>query len=212
MNSSLEETTQSIRTSIPELSAQIITVFIFPIVLLVTGILPLEHRVLILGLLVGALSIVLIAERWTPKMLGFRYSLSRSSIVAYLIFTTLGVVGIMQLGKYLGYTPVHNWWHNPHFLYLFLIVSGLQEIAYRGYLMPALATFEKSSLARILTNAALFTFLHAIFPNYIVNLPLAFIGGVGFAYMYNKYPSILLISISHAVLNFVAVWLGFFTL
>ena len=211
MNSQLQETVQSIRTSIPELSAQIITVFIFPIVLLVTGILPLKHRVILLTVLVSTLVLVLIAERWTPRMLGFKYKLSRSSVLAYTVFTLIGVAMIGQLGAYLGYTPTDNWWHNPHFLYLFLIVSFLQELAYRGYLMPALATFEKSTTARILTNAALFTFLHAIFPNYLINLPLAFVGGVGFAYMYNKYPSILLISISHAILNFTAVWLGFFT-
>lgn len=77
--------------------------------------------------------------------------------------------------------------------------------------MPALASVERSPAALILTNAVLFTFLHAVFPNYLINLPLAFVGGIAFASMYYKYPNLWLIMISHAVLNFVAVWYGFFT-
>jgi membrane protease YdiL (CAAX protease family) len=211
MNSELQDTVAKIRTSTPELAVQILVVFIIPIVLINTGIIPIEYRVPVLAILVTTLCIFLVAEKWTLRMLGFRRTVPLKTILAYTLFTIVGVWAISRLGRYLGYTPTDTWWQVPHFLYLFFIVSAFQEIAYRGYLMPALATFEKSPVALIVTNAALFTFLHSVFPNYSINLPLAFVGGIGFACMYYKYPNMLAITLSHAVLNFAAVWYGFFT-
>jgi membrane protease YdiL (CAAX protease family) len=211
MHPTLHAASARIRTSIPELCAQILLVFIVPIILINTGVLPIQHRVAILTVLVGLLFIVLIMEKWNFKMLGFG-NVSRKAVLAYTLFTLAGVALIAVTGRHIG-TPIEgSWWQYPHFLYLFFLVSATQEIAYRGYLMPALATFEKSPVALILTNAALFTFLHSIFPNYLMNLPLAFVGGIAFAWIYLKYPNTLLIILSHAVLNFAAVWYGFFTL
>ena len=55
-------------------------------------------------------------------------------------------------------------------------------------------------------------FLHSIFPNPTIGLPIAFIGGLGFALMYMKYPSLLLIIISHSIINFFVVLYGFFVI
>jgi len=212
MNLELQETVGKIRTSIPELCAQILLVFIIPIVLINAKVLPVQYRVVILTVLVGLLFVVLISEKWTFRMLGLTTKIPRKALLVYTLFTIASAVFIAVAGIHLGQSPSGPWWQYQHFVYLFFIVSVVQEIAYRGYLMPALATFEKSPLALMLTNAALFTFLHSIFPNYLLNLPLAFIGGIAFAWIYYKYPYTFLIIISHAVLNFVAVWYGFFTI
>jgi membrane protease YdiL (CAAX protease family) len=53
-------------------------------------------------------------------------------------------------------------------------------------------------------------FLHVIFPNPMIGLPIAFIGGIGFAVMYLRYPSLPLIILSHALINFFVVLYGFF--
>ena len=211
MDQQLRTTVERIRTTTPLLSLHILLVFIIPIVLIVTGIIPIQYRISILSTVVAALFIILIAEKWTLRMLGF-YTPSRKAVVAYTAFTLIGVIAVSQFGSHIGYTGVTDWWSYPHFLYLFFIVSMLQELAYRGYLMPALASVEKSPAALILTNAVLFTFLHVIFPHYSINLPLAFIGGIAFAAIYYKYPNLFLIILSHSVLNFIAVWYGFFTI
>ena len=211
MNSELRDTVAKIRTTVPLLSAHILFVFIIPIILIITGVIPIEYRIIVLSVVVSALFIILIAEKWTLRMLGFRMP-TKKEMLGYTIFTFVGVIAISQLGAHIGTSTVTIWWQQPHFLYLFFIVSVLQELAYRGYLMPALASVERSPLAIILTNAVLFAFLHAIFPNYLTNLPLAFVGGIAFAAIYYKYPNLVLIMLSHAVLNFVAVWYGFFTI
>jgi membrane protease YdiL (CAAX protease family) len=210
MHPKLHETITTIKTSIAELCAQIIFVFIVPIVLINTGIIPVTYRVLTLVVLVTVLFILLIKEKWTFKMLGFKKEFSLKEVLVYTIFTLLGVLVITQLGEHIGREELTQWWKHPHFLYLFFVVSLFQEMAYRGYLMPALGKITSSPIRIILTNAALFTFLHSIFPNYLINLPLAFIGGIGLALIYRRYPNLILIVICHAVLNFFAVLYGFF--
>lgn len=204
------EIVDRIRTGTRELSAHILLVFIIPIVLLNTGYIPIQYRVILLVVLVSTLFILLIKEKWTFVMLGFQKNTSRPEILAYIFFTLAGILIISQLGEKIGREEIAQWWHYPHFLYMFFVVSVFQEIAYRGYLMPALGKIFTAPDRIVLTNALLFTFLHTIFPPYIINLPLAFIGGIGFGLLYMKYPNLWLMIISHAILNFVAVLFGFF--
>lgn len=212
MHPQLQETITNIRTSNSELAAHILFIFIIPIVLLNTGSIPLHFRVAMLVGLVSALFILLIKERWTFRMLGFKHTSTWKELLVYTLVTVVGVIGISQLGEKIGYEEMAQWWKHPHFLYLFFVVSLFQEIAYRGYLIPALGKLFSSPVRIILLNTLLFTFLHSIFPPYFINLPLAFIGGITFSILYMKYPNLLLIVISHSILNFVAVLFGFFTI
>lgn len=212
MHPQLQDTITQIRTSKPELAAHILLVFIVPIVLLNTGSIPLQFRVPMLVGLVSALFILLIKEKWTFRMLGFKHTTTWKEVLAYTLVTALGVIAISQLGEKIGYEELADWWKRPHFLYLFFVVSLFQEIAYRGYMIPALGKLFSSPVRIIVLNTVLFTFLHSIFPPYFINLPLAFVGGITFSILYMKYPNLLLIVISHSILNFVAVLFGFFTI
>lgn len=133
-------------------------------------------------------------------------------LVPYILFTIVGVIVISAFGEKTGHEEMSQWWLNDHLLYLFLIVSAFQEIAYRGYLIPALQKIVKSPALVLFFNALIFTYMHAIFPNPQINLPLAFVGGLGFAAIYMRYPNLFLIILSHAVLNFCAILFGFFTI
>ena len=68
----------------------------------------------------------------------------------------------------------------------------------------------KSPIFIICINAAVFAFMHVIYLNSIFVLPMTFIAGIGFAWMYYRYKNLILISVSHTVLNFIAVAMGFF--
>jgi len=58
----------------------------------------------------------------------------------------------------------------------------------------------------------LFALPHAMYPHPEINTPIAFVGGLWFAVLYLVYPNLLLISLSHAALNFTAVLYGFMSL
>jgi len=62
----------------------------------------------------------------------------------------------------------------------------------------------------IILNAALFALMHVIYLNAMFVIPVTFIAGLGFAWMYYKYKNLVLISISHTILNFVGMIMGFF--
>jgi membrane protease YdiL (CAAX protease family) len=62
--------------------------------------------------------------------------------------------------------------------------------------------FERSS-PQIVVNALLFASFHGIYPNPMFSMSLAFIAGLGFSTMYDRYPNLWLIAASHMALNYV---------
>jgi membrane protease YdiL (CAAX protease family) len=150
-------------------------------------------------------------EKWSLKKLGLRFDNLKKCATPYLLFTLFGTLGILLLATVLKRGVVSNWWMLQHFQYKFLIVSFVQELAFRGFLIPRLKSIFVSPKAVILINALLFAFIHIVFPQPLQLLPLGMIGGIGFATIYYYYPNLLLITASHAVLNFFVVLFCFFS-
>lgn len=191
---------------------QVFAIFVVPIALIYFGVIPAEWRLVVL--LMGALMIygIIRKEKWSLRMLGVTRFHTEKAFIPYLIFTVTGVFFIIGLASVWHHTPQFEAGNMLHLLFLFLPISALQEFAYRGYLMPVLYHIYRSPVRIIFINTILFAFLHVIYPEAQVNLPLAFIGGLGFSMMYYRYPNLILISLTHAILNFTAVLYGFFTL
>ncbi len=212
MNPDLEKIISHITTPKREIFTQIFLVFITPILLIKLNILSIQYRIPVLIALVVLLMVILIREKWTWEMLGFSKKHIKHYLAPYAMFTFLGVAFIVFTHEIAGFSIAHTWWQQKHFLYMFLILSFLQEVAYRGYLMPALGKITNNPYWIIGLNTVLFTFLHIIYPNLAVGIPVALVGGLGFSLMYYKYPNLPLITISHSVLNFCAVLYGFFVI
>ncbi|MDB5254698.1 MAG: hypothetical protein JWL92_74 [Candidatus Nomurabacteria bacterium] len=213
MNEHLKYSIENIKNTRKEITLQILLVFILPILLVHLGFIPLNRRVLLMAIIVVVFLVVLFVEKWSWRMLGVQKSTFKKYLLPYAIFTLVMTLLITQFGE--SITKVEElsaWWNHQHFLYTFFVVSVFQEIIYRGYLMPALGRLFKNPLFIIALNTALFVFLHTIFPNPLVGLPVALVGGLGFAIMYYRYPSLPLIILSHSLLNFYAVLYGFFVI
>jgi len=191
---------------------QIIGIFIVPVMLLYFNILPTSWRVIVLFAICFLVYRIVEREKWSPKDLGLSRDTFKKYLFPYLGFIVTGVFGILYFAQKMNMETQHFWWTKPHFLFLFLVVSFLQEFAYRGFLIPLLKKFFTDRLGIVLINALLFTLIHIIYPIPQIMLPLAFIGGLTFAVIYMKYPNLWLISIAHSVLNFVAVLHGFFVI
>lgn len=212
MNDQINYSIENIQTSRRELSIQIFTIFILPVGLLYAGLVNSSYRIWVLVILISLLMVVLIKEKWTKAMLGMTTHRMKKYIIPYALFTLIAIILITLFGEKMGQEGLTRWWTHQHFLYGFFIVSLFQEIGYRAYLIPALGKLVSKPIYIILINALLFAFLHILFPNPLLGLPLAFIGGIGFALMYMKYPSLLLIIISHSTINFFVVLYGFFVI
>lgn len=191
---------------------QIIGVFVLPIMLLYWNVIPKDYRIFILILCSIFMYYIIKKEKWSLQSLGLSTHSFRKYLIPYLLFTLIGVTGIIFFANNYEFEPQSSWWTKPHFIFLFIIVSFLQEFAYRGFLIPKMKNFFTDRLGIVLINALLFTMLHIIYPIPQIMLPLSFAGGLAFATIYMKYPDLLLISISHSILNFVAVLYGFFVI
>ena len=190
---------------------QIIVIFVLPVVLLMTGIVSVDRRLWVLLVFSLIVLFTVIREKWSWQNLGFGDKSFKKSLIPYLIFTCLVLFVIILIVKLSERSILRNWWQYPHFLFMFIPISFLQEFTYRAFLIPKLKILFKSGVWVVLINAMLFAFSHLIFPDLQIALPMAFIGGLGFAFMYYKYPNLILVSLSHMVLNFTTVLYTFFS-
>jgi len=194
---------------------QILYLYLIPILLLYYKVIPGGFRVAVL--LVVSILIFGIArhEKWTKEDYGIQGPLSRGwkkYFWPYLIFTVAGVVLLFLIEELEIGQPFLNWWRSAKFLLLFIPISALQELIFRGVLMHMLRRAFTNKWFIIILNAALFAVMHIIYLHAYFTLPFTFVAGLGFAWIYYKYPNLVLISISHAILNFIAMIFGFFVL
>jgi len=188
----------------------VLLLYVVPIFFIWAGVVPFEIRLNLSYAISFILLLIVLRNEWSFKKLGIRYDNFDKTLWAYFFFTAGGILTIGMYAYILGRELAPLSLNNPHLQYGFIILSALQEFSYRGFLIPKLREIAHSRNAIILLNALIFTFLHIIFEDLQVVLPLVFAGGLGFAYMYIKYPNLILISLSHAALNLVAVMYGFF--
>jgi len=190
---------------------QILYLFIIPILLLYFKVIPGSFRILVLVIVCAMLYGIVRKARWTHQDLGVHGDFMKDWI-PYLLFTIASVGFLFWLFKISNYIPMTGWWHDAKFLLLFIPISILQELALRGILMNMLCRAFKNPVFIIGLNACIFALIHIIYINATFVLPFTFIAGVGFAWMYYKYPNLIMISISHTILNFVGMILGFFVI
>lgn len=190
----------------------IVTLFIFSIILILLGIVPIEQRSLLLFIVSGLIVAIIFKEKWTFKKLGIRLDNFKKSFLPYIVFTIVASLGLWFLAGFLGRNTLKDPFQDPHLQYMFLIISFLQEFAYRGFLIPKLKEISKNPVFIISVNALLFSLIHLIFPDPIKLLPLGLASGIGFATIYYFYPNLILITLSHAILNYIAVLFCFFSI
>lgn len=194
-----------------KIAGQIIALFVVPVVLLATGVVPLQYRFWILGLLTAFVIGEMVIKRWPFKTIGLRTDNLKQGIIPYIAFTLAGTIAIVLMAKLLGKQPVTEWWGYSHFLFWFAPISFVQELAFRSYLMPKLEHVVEKTWVVIGINGLLFALMHVIYPDPLLLFPLGLAAGVGFAAMYRAYPNLWLISLSHMVLNFVTTLHCFFS-
>lgn len=200
-----------IRISKEVVWVQILYLYVVPTLLLYFKILPGDFRFILL-LVVSLLMFGIIRRsNWSFSDMGIKKDFMKD-IAPYSLFTIAGVFFLIWLAQIVPHEPFLNWWKNIKFLILFIPISVLQEVVFRGVLMNMLRRAFTNPIFIIILNAVVFAMMHVIYLNSIFVLPMTFIAGVGFAWIYYQYQNLPLISIAHTILNFVAVVLGFFVI
>ena len=190
---------------------QILYLYIIPVLLLYFKVLPGNFRFLMLFAVALLLFGIVERAHWTPLDMGISKDFLKD-IIPYSLFTIGGIFFLIWQAQVVPHNPFLEWWENAKFLLLFIPISVLQEIIFRGVLMNFLRRAFSSPIFVIALNAAVFAFMHVIYLNSTFVLPMTFIAGIGFAWMYYQYKNLILISVSHTILNFTAMILGFFVI
>jgi len=197
--------------SMIEVISILFVLFVLPVVLWYFKVIPFRYRFhafAIIGLCTVAIVLV---KGWGGQELGLQGSAVRSYAIPYVLFTLLAGAAVYLIAKLLKRPGTERWWRMGHFLYGFVLFSALQEFVFRGFLIPELQSITSVAWLVILLNALLFTWMHVIYSDDAKALLMIFVGGISFAVMYVSFPSLILVAISHMILNFIAVYFGFFT-
>lgn len=189
-------------------ATQIGTLFILPVLLIIFGVIPVQYRFFVLLAITILVTVVIIAEKWTLKDLGIRLDNIKKSASWYFALTMFATVAIIVLARLLNHNT-QNILGNIHFQYGFIILSFLQEFLFRSFLIPKLKVLTASPTLIIISNGLLFGFTHIIFPNPLSLFLLSSMLGAGFAVVYFYRPNLILATVAHSIINFVAVFYCF---
>ena len=187
---------------------QLFLLFILPIVFLIPEKIPSLLKGATLILVIAITVFISIKEKLSAKELGFRTDNLKQSFVPYGVFTLTAVLVVILLSNLLHKQPLSQWWTYSHLQWGFLPISFVQEFIYRSFAQTKLQKIMKPIWA-ILVATILYSFIHVLWKDPLI-LALSFAGGIGFGYLWYKYPNLYLLTISHAILNFLIIYLGFF--
>jgi len=191
---------------------QILVIFIIPVLLLYFKIFSTNWRVVLLA--VSSLFIygIIRHEHWTYDDMGVKYDNFKKALPFYLFFTVLGVLVLLLIDHKVNLPEIGSRAFYIKTLAFFIPSSFFQEFAFRSFLIPRLKMIFNNNYYIIFFNTILFVFMHIIYSNWGVILPLLSISGILFAWLYIKYPNLILVSVAHSILNITAVLLGFFVI
>lgn len=189
-------------------ATQIGTLFVLPVILFYFSNIPIQYNLFVLLAVTLIIIANIIVEKWSLKDLGIRLDNIKKSASWYLLLVVFAIMTIIALARLLNQNT-QNIFANVHFQYGFVIISFLQEFLFRAFLIPKLKLLTTSSTLVILANGILFGFIHIIFANPLPLFVLSSLLGVGFAYVYYFHPNLILATVAHSIINFIAVFYCF---
>jgi membrane protease YdiL (CAAX protease family) len=189
---------------------QILVLFVLPVLLVYYKTIPFKYRIHTLAIVTLSTFAVILIEGWTLIDLGIRIDTLGKYFLPYIIFTLTLAMFLIVLARLLKRRGQENFFRRKRFIYIAVISSISQELMFRGYLFAKLYEMTSNYYIIILINALLFAFIHVIYSNTPLTLFMIFIAGICFASMYWAYPNLILLIISHTILNYIAVHYGFF--
>jgi membrane protease YdiL (CAAX protease family) len=147
------------------------------------------------------------------------WSDKKSSLVFYVVsivsilLSIFIIVGILsKIEGYYGWSNSDKlksmlhllWQHKLLLLFTTLSAAIIEELLFRGYLMPRLQILLKKTYLAVIISSLLFGLVHYSYGNFsaIIN---ALIIGLIFAYHYQKYRNIKVLIICHFLIDFISI-------
>lgn len=190
----------------------------FPVLALYYDIIPKSDRIgVIFAMLAVALAFtcfqIYYMKRWTWRSLGFRSDNFRKGIPMYskLFLVCLGVfiLALILFPIERKEVPMEKRWMVLGVIPFML--SFIQEFLFRCVLLRILEHACRTKWGIVIWSACLFMALHAFYPYHRgLILPLTFLMGGAFTWVYMRHPNWVLASLVHWPLNVIAIFVSLF--
>lgn len=184
-----------------ELYSELFLFFFLPVVLFSTNVLSPEYRHAVLFGVSLLLFFLALRRHWFNNAIN---NITKEKIVLWILTGLTCVVGVIAWSTIMG-NPFAGWEDRSYVLWYILIVSFLQEFVFRKYLHNLLLELTGNKVVIVFVVSLLFGGIHLIYPEPLTAFILSFGMSVLFSSTYLKAPSLILASIAHAFVNFVAV-------
>ncbi|MFA7244628.1 MAG: CPBP family intramembrane glutamic endopeptidase [Candidatus Magasanikbacteria bacterium] len=124
------------------------------------------------------------------------------SFGVYSIFTVFALLVIFSIKDFLD---LPYWLVNDEPWLFILLHAFLQELIYRTYLINRLKIIFNNTFIITFFGAFVFAGIHLLLPFSLTVIILTFISGFFWSFIYQKYPSLVFVTISHFLLNWVLI-------
>jgi membrane protease YdiL (CAAX protease family) len=196
------------RTELIALSSFMLTVLYFPVTLIWLGIIPFSYRFHALAILLTAWLVYTVMRKHGLRDLGFRCDNLKGSLFWNCILCAVGgcVIYVTYLAGYLRTSPIAIW-PSSYIIYVFILVP-IQELVFRSILFAEMKKINISDYRWLIAVSTVsFCFLHIIYKHPII-LVITFCSGLIWGIIYNRYPNIWGVTMSHALLGSMAIAFG----
>ena len=126
----------------------------------------------------------------------FNFKDSAKAIVYFAIFSLFAIFVLWLLKD----TISMPFWLSENTLFM-LVHTFIQQIIFRVYLVNRLKLITRSAWLIALSAGAIFAGAHLIMPDTWSLLPLLFVAGTVWAYLYQKYPNVIFLWLSHLAID-----------
>jgi membrane protease YdiL (CAAX protease family) len=181
----------------------ITSIFIAPVLLLATGVIPFHFRFHVL-VLMTLVAIRIATSRHSLATLGM--TLPRlGSFMAWSVIPSAILIGIILFSdlRHRVITPAHL----AFYAFFVLVSAPAQEFLYRSFLFAELRALSIPPKAIITLSAVLFAFMHIIYKD-LVTVVLTLAVGLIWAIVFNSTRKVSIVAFSHAALGVAAILSG----
>jgi len=191
---------------------KVFTLFILPVLLIKFRIISKEMRLVLLFTITIIVTTLFFTTFNNPKhVIGMTLADTTRAAIPYIYYILFGIIGILTAAHITGKKLSKGIVNDMHFYILFIPISIAQEFLFHGFLLHTLAPLSTTILLPALLTAFIFGFMHIIYPNSLQSFLLGTLAGLANVVMFVYYPNIIMSSISHSILNWLAVAFTFFT-
>lgn len=177
--------------------------------LMLIKIVPIDFYSWVLGAIFLVTIIFSILHKTSFKTLGFRGDNLKESLIAFGVFTLIGVVMLLLVRQLVDYQvrAIGNWWENSFFISAVFIVNPIQTFIYRSFLFERLQKVYNNPWMIIISMSIIFIMGHLVFNDMRFMLYVA-PAGIAWSILYIKYPNYYASVLSHSILGATVLILG----